>query len=93
MKNLVPYFQVAQHVKNVHVLNGIALYLSQLSIPTTAPTTLTGILMSTVVNKNTNVQTNTVGGIDTLYHLLVPLLLSVQFVTLPQRSWGVGTRL
>lgn len=80
-KNLVPYFQVAQHVKNVHVLNAIALFLSQLTIPANAPVSLTALAMSTVVNKRTNVQTNSVTGIDNLFFIILPLFISVQFVT------------
>lgn len=81
LKYLNPYFQIAQHVRSVEVLNAISVYLATLSMPSTSPIDLSPITMSTVVNKKTNVQTNTITGIDSLYFLLLPFLLSMQFVT------------
>ena len=66
IKNLTPYFQIGQHVRNVAVLNAIAIYLATLTAPSEAPI-LPPVAMSTVINKNTNVQTNTVTGLDNLF--------------------------
>lgn len=85
MKNFVPYFQVAQHVNNQHVLNGIAKYIT-LFVPMslfgiTIPKGLLSPSISSVINKKTNVVTYTVNGIDVLFFFILPLFNSLQFIT------------
>lgn len=77
---MAPYFQIGQNVRSVNVLNAIAAFLASLTTPVNAPS-LPPVTMGTVINKKTNVQTNTVNGVDTLFFLLLPLFLDLTFVT------------
>jgi len=82
IKNLVPYFQVAQHNKNISVLNLVKDFLVKLAIDSSIPNCVTPLnSISIFTNKKTNVSSLVVSDIDVLYYYILPLFNSVTFFT------------
>jgi LAGLIDADG endonuclease. len=80
-KNLSPYFQVGQHIRNSMVLDAIASYLQSLpkgftfSSKTAAPTVINNL------NNRTSVSVISIVNIDALYDYLMFFLLDIPFQT------------
>lgn len=80
-KNLSPFFQVGQHVKNLFVLEAIASYLKSIpkgfkfSLRSGAPTVINSF------NKKTSVSVISILNIDALYDFLLFFLLDMPFQT------------
>jgi len=78
-KNLSPYFQVGQHVKNLFVLEAIASYFKstpksfKFSLRSGAPTVINSF------NKNTSVSVISILSIDALYDYLLFFFLNMPF--------------
>lgn len=81
LKNLVPYFQVAQHSRSILTINLIAKFLSKL--PRVHKETINTNKPSSVItiNKRTSVHSLTLNDIDVLYDYIVPLFESIPFQT------------
>lgn len=81
LKALVPYFQIAQHNKNFHVLKNINKFLLEL------PNLFYGSSISSPLNTNqalnirTNILSLTVNSIDSLHDILALNFLSLEFQT------------
>lgn len=78
-KNLVPYFQVGQHTKNLMVLNAITAFLQ--SLPKTFTFTLNSLppIVSEFINHTTSVAVLNISSIDALYDYLMFFLLDMPF--------------
>lgn len=87
IKNLTPYFQVAQNGKSKNLLEAIKMYLSKIQFndlstggagcPVRTPGT--SIKPSLVINKSTGVISLMVTDIDSLYDILLPFFDSLNF--------------
>ena len=77
-KHLVPYFQVAQHKKNLFILNAIESYLLKLPKDTKNNKEFK---MHYSLNHKTNVYSMSIIGIDTLYNYIVPFFEGISFQT------------
>lgn len=80
-KNLVPYFQIGQHARNLNVLENIVTYIKSLNKSFDFSNFNTKIELSKTLNKNTNVYVIALSNIDALHDYLVPFLLSMNFQT------------
>lgn len=79
-KHLVPYFQLAQHKKNLFVLKAIESFiLSQQE--KSKVTDLSKLNVLYTINKRTDVYSMTVVSVDSLYSCIVPLFDSMPFLT------------
>lgn len=80
-KHLVPYFQIAQHEKNLFVLKAIEIYLSKLFKQ--HPNTIGSqeFCVKYARNSRTGVYSMTVGKIDTLFSYIVPYFETMTFFT------------
>lgn len=81
LKNLVPYFQIGQHNRNIMVLEGIAAALS--ALPNMFGFTLNSKppVVSNTLNQTTNVNVLAISNVDALYDYLAYFFLSMQFQT------------
>lgn len=81
IKNLVPYFQVAQHSRSILTINLIAKFMSKL--PRVHKETINTNTPSSVItiNKRTSVYPLTLNDIDVLYDYIIPLFESIPFQT------------
>ena len=80
-KHLVPYFQVAQHKKNLFVLEAIETYLSNLFEKYFGSASNLKVKVTYTLNKGTGVYSMTITSIDTIYEYLIPLFESMTFYT------------
>ena len=80
-KHLVPYFQIAQHKKNLFVLKAIETFLSGISKRSTGPLGLEEFKVKYTLNKGTGVYSMTVEKIDIIISYLIPLFDSLLFFT------------
>ena len=80
-KHLVPYFQIAQHKKNLFVLKAIETFLSNISKGSTGPLGLEEFKVKYTLNKGTGVYSMTVEKIDLMVSYLIPLFDSLLFFT------------
>lgn len=71
-KYTVPYFQLAQHVKNRNILDGIDMFFSKLIKNKISTSKLIDFHMTKVINKNTNVLFYTLQDLEILYKYIVP---------------------
>ncbi len=78
-KHLVPYFQLAQHKKNLFVLNAIESFLLKLPAQNIIGNQQFNIHYA--LNSKTNVYSMSVVSIDTLFSYIVPYFLSMSFFT------------
>lgn len=80
-KHLVPYFQIAQHKKNLFVLKAIESFIR--GLPKELPTTLgdQAYNIHYALNQKTNVYSLSIVSIDTLYSYIVPYFQSMPFFT------------
>ena len=78
-KHLVPYFQIAQHKKNLFVLKAIESFLSKLPIPNHWCNPELNVLYA--LNTRTDVYSMSVLNIDTLFSYIVPVFMSMSFNT------------
>lgn len=88
-KHLVPYFQIAQHKKNLFVLNAIETYLSNIFKEFTKTVGSQGFKIRYTLNNRTGVYSMT-EKIDTIFSYIVPLFESMSFFTrksLDYRYW------
>lgn len=80
-KNLVPYFQIGQHARNLRVLENIITYIKSLNKSFNFSNFNTKIELSNTLNKSTNVNVIVLSNIDALHDYLVPFLLTLNFQT------------
>ena len=80
-KNLVPYFQLGQHARNLIVLENIIKYLESLSKGFVFSNFNTKLKLSKTLHKNTNVYVIVLSNIDALHDYLTPFLLTMSFQT------------
>jgi hypothetical protein len=80
-KHLVPYFQVAQHKKNLFVLEAIETYLLNLFEKYFGSASNFKVKVTYTLNKGTGVYSMTITSIDTIYEYLIPLFESMPFYT------------
>jgi hypothetical protein len=80
-KHLVPYFQIAQHKKNLMVLNAIELYLANILKEYTKNIGIQELGVHCALNKRTDVYSVTIGKIDILSYFLIPFFESMTFLT------------
>jgi len=80
-KHLVPYFQIAQHEKNLFVLNAIEIFLSNLFKEFNNTTGKKEFTVHYALNSKTGVYSMTVLGIDSLFNYIVPYFESMIFFT------------
>jgi len=78
-KHLVPYFQIAQHEKNLFVLNAIERYLS--NIFKNFSDNSHEFKVRYTLNKGTGVYSMTVEKIEPLFSNIVPFFESMEFFT------------
>ena len=80
-KHLVPYLQIAQHKKNLFVLNAIETFLSDLFKEFKNTTGNQEFVVHYALNSKTGVYSMTVVGIDSLFNYIVPYFESMLFLT------------
>nr|WGO76451.1 LAGLIDADG homing endonuclease [Lentinula edodes] len=87
-KNLVPYFQIGQHARNLIVLDQIIGYIKSLSKGLNFSNFTTKIELSKTLNKSTDVYVIALSNIDALHEhdYLVPFLLSINFLRISRKS-------
>lgn len=78
-KNLVPYFQIGQHARNLIVLDNIMAYIKSLNKGFIFSNFNTKLDLSKTLNKSTDVYVIALSNIDALHDYLVPFLLSMKF--------------
>lgn len=78
-KHLVPYFQVAQHKKNLFVLKAIESFLLKLPLKNAEGNQEFNVHFA--LNTNTGVYSMTVVSIDALFYYIVPCFMSMSFNT------------
>jgi len=78
-KHLVPYFQIAQHKKNLFVLKAIESFLSKLPIQNTGWNQELNVLYA--LNTRTDVYSMSVLSVDTLFSYIIPVFMSMSFYT------------
>lgn len=95
IKNLIPYFQVAQSDKSKNLMEAIKVYLSNLS-----KNQLNNLLISVkpnlVVNKTTGVISLMVTDIDSLYDYLLPFFNSLNFESrkyVDYKLWSIALKM
>jgi hypothetical protein len=80
-KNLVPYFQIGQNVRNTHVLTAISKFLSSLSSEFKFNKFTVSLKENSTLNKSTNVLVISYHNIDSLHDILAHLLIQFPFQT------------
>lgn len=80
-KNLVPYFQIAQHSRNVHVLVNVASFINKLQSQFTFSHQCPPLKTTHTVNKNTQVISIIYTDIDSLHDILAFNMLDLEFQT------------
>lgn len=80
-KNLVPYFQIGQNVRNTHVLTAISKFLSSLSSEFKFSELSVSLKENSTLNKSTNVLVISYHNIDSLHDILAHLLIQFPFQT------------
>lgn len=80
-KNLSPYFQIGQHVRNRHVIENISPYLGSLSSLFSYSDYSPSIQISSVLNKRTDVLSISNSNIDSLHDIFVYHFLPYPFQT------------
>ena len=80
-KHLVPYFQIAQHKKNLFVLNAIEIYLTNIFKESTKAISGHKFHVKYTLNKRRDVYSMTVEKIETNFYYIVPLFESMSFLT------------
>lgn len=78
-KHLVPYFQIAQHKKNLFVLIAIETFLSNIFKESTNTLDCAKFNVKYTLNKKTGVYSITLERIDSIVCYLIPLFESVSF--------------
>ena len=81
LKTLSPYFQLAQHSRNLILLQAIALYLKSLVKCFTFSVNTPSPVISITLNKRTFVSVLSISNIDALYDYLMYFLLDMPFQT------------
>lgn len=81
IKNMIPYFQLGQHNRNLPVLRSIALFLNSLPKSFFYSIYTTNVKVSEALNKRTGVTVISINNIDTLYDYLLFFLLTMPFQT------------
>ena len=80
-KNLVPYFQIGQHARNLIVLDNITTFIKSLPKGFNFSNFNTKLELSKTLHKSTNVYVIVLSNIDALHDYFVPFLLSMHFQT------------
>jgi hypothetical protein len=78
-KHLIPYFQIAQHKKNLFVLKAIESFLLKLPLQNTEGNQVFNIHFA--LNTKTDVYSMSVLSIDALFNYIVPYFMSMSFNT------------
>jgi len=81
LKTLSPYFQLAQHSRNLILLEAIALYLKSLVKGFTFSVNTSSPVIGMTLNKRTSVSVLSIRNIDALYDYLMFFLLDMPFQT------------
>lgn len=81
IRNSVPYFQVAQHIKSTIVLDSITSYLKSLPQLFTFTLNSPQVAVGKVVNRKTDVAVLSINNIDALYDYFMFFLLDMPFQT------------
>ena len=80
-KNLVPYFQIGQHARNLIVLDNITTFIKSLPKGFNFSNFNTKLELSKTLHKSTNVYVIVLSNIDALHDYLVPFFISMNFQT------------
>lgn len=80
-KHLVPYFQIAQHEKNLFVLKAIEIHLSELFKQHSNTISNQEFSVKYTRNSRTGVYSMTVVKIDTLFSYILPYFETMSFFT------------
>jgi len=80
-KHLVPYFQIAQHKKNLFVLIAIETFLSNIFKQSNNPLYCKDFHVKYTLNKKTGVYSITLEKIDSIFCHILPLFESMSFFT------------
>lgn len=91
IKNLSPYFQIAQHARSAALLEAVKLFLTSLSLKNTSKSS-----PSISLNKTTNVLSIVISNIDVLYDYIVPFFQGLSFQTrkfVDFQLWVVAVKL
>lgn len=94
IKNLTPYFQVAQSNKSRNLMEAIKVYLSKL--PKNKLNNLSSVKPSMVKNKKTGVISLMVTDIDSMYDILLPFFDSLDFKSrkyIDYKMWSVTLKM
>ncbi len=80
-KQFSPYFQLAQHSRNLILLEAIAVYLKSLVKGFTFSVNTSSPVIGMTLNKRTSVSVLSISNIDSLYDFLMYFLLDMPFQT------------
>lgn len=80
-KNLTPYFQIGQNIKNEHVLKDITYYLESLTSLYFYSNKTPSLKISKTLNKRTNVLVISNSNIDSLFDIIAHHFISCTFQT------------
>lgn len=81
IKNMVPYFQVRQHNRNVLLMSRINQYLNNLPNRSNFTSRTVNVNVNQTVNKRTSVCTLSVNNVDTLFDNLLYFFIDMPFQT------------
>jgi hypothetical protein len=81
IKNLTPYFQIAQLKKSYYLINSISTFLNNLPLLNKETLKAKKPLSSIVINNKTDVLSLTINDIDSLYGYIMPFLQYLTFYT------------
>lgn len=95
-KNLVPYFQIGQHIKNLPVLDKIKTFLQTLPKSFIFTINSPSPVVSSILHKKTFVSVLNISSVDALYDYLLFFLLRMPFQTRKSVDfmyWSLGLHL
>ena len=80
-KSLVPYFQIAQHSRELNLLNIIKFFLESLKPLSALSVPNLTLKINRVLNKRTNVYSYIISDLDVLFHIIIPFFSNLEFKT------------
>lgn len=84
IKNMAPYFQVGQHIRNTVVLDAIVVFLTTLPNGFSFTHNSNPVSVGSVVNKRTDVKVLSINNVDVLHDTLAYFFLEMPFQTRKQ---------